>query len=166
MKTISFTILSCLLTIAVFTSACNNEKEKQQQEREQARQDSLEQVRKQQQQLRQQRKDSLAAARADSIASENKEPAFNPEEAGMNKEGHYAVQVGAWRSKSKAQELAEDWKPRGFENAFVVQYGDNKTGNIWFRVRLGKFFTQEEAQKLQQWLHQKYETQSWISYVE
>lgn len=160
-KLTSFTLL-CLFTVLLFS--CNNKKEEQQ--RQQARQDSIALARQQQRQVEQQRMDSLAAVRADSIAAANKEPVFNPDEAGMSAEGHYAVQVGAWRSKTKAQELAEAWAPKGFENAFVVQYGNEETGNVWFRVRLGRFTNKEQAQLLQSWLTENFQTKSWISYVE
>lgn len=164
MKTITSCILFCFLALIIVSTGCDNKKEKQQQM--QARQDSLEQVRQRRQRLQQQRMDSLAAARADSIAAANSEAVFNPNEAGMSTEGRYSVQVGAWRSKDKGQKLAEKWQPRGFENAFVVKYGNEETGNIWFRVRLGKFFTKKEAKNLQTWLQENYQSKSWISYVE
>ncbi len=168
MKTKAIFILAGLLTMSLLIGCGPDEEEQQQQM--QARQDSLERVQRQQR-MRQQRQDSLAAARADSIAAANAvneqgELVFNPQGNGMNEEGNYAVQVGAWRSKAKAQRLAEEWQPRGFENAFEVKYGNEATGNIWFRVRLGKFFTREEAQRLQTWLMENYQTESWVTYVE
>lgn len=158
-------LFACLMIFGLF-SACEQNK-KEQQQAIQARQDSLERVR---QRKRQQRLDSLAAARADSIAAasaanEKGKPVFNPQD-GMSQSGHYAVQVGAWRSKDKAQRLAEMWRPRGFENAYVVKHGNPETGNIWFRVRLGKFFTEQQTQNLQTWLTENYQTDSWITYVE
>lgn len=165
MKNKMLSLFICFIIFGLFTS-CGKDQKKQKQAK-QARQDSLEQIR---QRKRQQRLDSLAKARADSIAAAKKtnkkgEPVFNPKQNGMSQNGHYAVQVGAWRSKDKAKHLASRWQTRGFENAFVVKYGNEETGNIWFRVRLGKFFTQQQAQKLRTWLTEKYQTHSWITYI-
>lgn len=162
MKGRILTLLTCFVVFGLSVGCENNKKSKQQ--AKQARQDSLERVR---QQKRQQRQDSLAKARADSIAAAKKdsEPVFNPKKNGMSPDGHYAVQVGAWRSKNKAAQLAQEWQNRGFENAFVVKYGKKATGNIWFRVRLGKFFTQKQAKNLHKWLTKNYQTESWISYI-
>lgn len=135
---------------------------KEQQQQAQARQDSLEQVRKRQQRM-QQRQDSIAAARADSIAAAQKKEKSTFQNGSAT--GNYAVQVGAWRSKRKAQQLASTWQKRGFDGAFVVKYGTKSTGNIWFRVRLGDAFTQQEANKLQKWLTDKYQKKSWASYL-
>lgn len=159
-----------LIIFSLFSACGENNKAQQQalQQAKQARQDSLERAR----QMRQQRMDSLAAARADSIAAakaeskkEKSQSIFNPQQAAVNQNGHYSVQVGAWRSKDKAQRLAETWQSRGFENAYVAKYGVVETGNIWFRVRLGKYFTRQEAHKLQTWLTQNYQTHSWVAYV-
>lgn len=130
---------------------------------EQARQDSLEQLR--QQRLAQQRKDSIAQARADSIAAARKKAAAEEDQIDVNfdEDGNYSVQVEAWRSRRKAQEQVQKWVDRGFENAYVVKYGTESTGNIWFRVRLGRLASRQEAEQLRQQLSEKYNAPSWIS---
>jgi cell division septation protein DedD len=142
-------------------SACGPSEEEIQR-REQARQDSLEQVR--QQRMQQQRMDSIAQARQDSIeAAEQKQE--ERRQMSFNTEGNFSLQVEAWRSQEKAQEQVNKWKERGFENAYVVKYGKEETGNIWFRVRLGLTDTREEAEKLGQNLQGEYDTEYWISKV-
>lgn len=137
--------------------------EEEQRRAEEARQDSLEEVR--QQQLEQQRKDSIAQARKDSLAAEKKK---EEEEEGQidvtfDESGAYAVQVEAWRSQRKAESQVDKWVNRGFGNSFVVQHGEEGTGDIWFRVRLGRLSSQEAAQNLQEQLRDKYDAPSWIS---
>lgn len=137
--------------------------EEEQQRIEQARQDSLEEAR--QQRLEEQRQDSIA--RADSIkAAEEAEEAEEEEErmdVNFDKDGNYAVQVEAWRSRRKAEEQIEKWQNRGFENAFVVQHGNEETGDVWFRVRLGRLSTQEAARNLQAQIKENYGANSWVS---
>lgn len=136
--------------------------EEEQRRAEQARQDSLEQVR--QQQLEQQRKDSIAKARADSLAAQKKEEESEDQiEVTFDPDGAYAVQVEAWRSERKAESQVDKWVNRGFENAFVVKHGKEGTGNIWFRVRLGRLSTLQAAEQLQEQLREQYDASSWIS---
>lgn len=134
--------------------------EEEQQRAEQARQDSLEEAR--QQRLEEQRQDSIA--RADSIkAAEEAEEEEERMDVNFDEDGNYAVQVEAWRSRRKAEEQIEKWQNRGFENAFVVQHGNEETGDVWFRVRLGRLSTQEAAQNLQAQIEENYGASSWIS---
>ncbi len=81
----------------------------------------------------------------------------------FDEDGNFAVQVEAWRSRRKAEEQIEKWQNRGFENAFVVQHGNEDTGDVWFRVRLGRLSTQEAARNLQAQIKENYGANSWIS---
>lgn len=135
--------------------ACGPSEEELRQ-KEQARLDSLERVRMQR--LEQARLDSLAARRLEAerrVEEDRRTITFD-------ENGRFTVQVGAWRSESKAEELAGLWKRRGFEGAFVVQYGDENTGDIWFRVRLGRLPDRAEAEKLQALVLEDYNEKSWI----
>ncbi|NGP75260.1 SPOR domain-containing protein [Balneolaceae bacterium YR4-1] len=149
------------VTLISLMSACGPSEEEIQQ-REQARQDSLEQVR--QQRMEQQRMDSIAQAREDSIAAVKKKQ--ERRQISFNTSGNFSLQVEAWRSQEKAQAQVQKWKDRGFENAYVVKYGQEETGNIWFRVRLGLTDTRERAEQLGQNLAEEYNTEYWISQVE
>lgn len=150
------------ITLISLMSACGPSEEELQQQ-EQARQDSLEQVR--QQRMEQQRQDSIAQARQDSIAAAQKEQEER-RQMSFNTSGNFSLQVEAWRSQEKAQAQVDKWKERGFENAYVVKYGNEDTGNIWFRVRLGLTDTKEEAEQLGANLSEEYDTEYWISQVE
>jgi len=147
------------ITISILTifllQACGPSEEELRQ-KEQARQDSLEQVR--QAELEQIRRDSLEMARRDSIAQIMEEQRITYDE-----NGNFTVQVEAWRSEDKAQEKVLEWRERGYENAKVVQVGNEETGNIWYRIRIGRFATEETAKKLQDKIREEYETDSWIS---
>ncbi|SHG03669.1 Sporulation related domain-containing protein [Fodinibius roseus] len=135
--------------------------EEEQRRAEQARQDSLEQVR--QQQLEQQRRDSIAKARADSLAAQKEEESEDQIDVTFDPDGAYAVQVEAWRSERKAESQVDKWVNRGFENAFVVKHGREETGDVWFRVRLGRLSSRQAAQELRQQLREQYDAPSWIS---
>lgn len=137
--------------------------EEEQQRAEQARQDSLEEAH--QQRLEEQRQDSIARADSIKAAEEAKEAEEEEERMDVNfdEDGNYAVQVEAWRSRRKAEEQIEKWQNRGFEDAFVVQHGTEETGDVWFRVRLGRLSTQEAAQNIQSQIEENYGANSWIS---
>lgn len=146
------------ITSISLLSACGPSDEELQQQ-EQARQDSLEQVR--QQQLQQQRLDSIAQARQDSIdATEQRQE--QRRQISFNTSGAFSLQVEAWRSQEKAQAQVNKWKERGFENAYVVKYGQEETGNVWFRVRLGKTDSKEQAEQLGSNLREEYGSDYWI----
>lgn len=140
-------------------NACGPSEEEQRRQA-QARQDSLERVR--QQRMEQRRLDSLAQVRQDSIAAAQ-QAEKERSQIQFDKNGPFAVQVEAWRSEDKAQGQIEKWKGRGFDNAYVVKSGDENTGEVWFRVRLGRFATLDMAHQFQNQLQEDYQAQSWVS---
>ncbi|MFH5884202.1 SPOR domain-containing protein [Halalkalibaculum sp. DA3122] len=164
MKSFSVYLLTTI-TLVVMLSACGPSQEEQRQ-REQARQDSLEQVR--QQKLEQARQDSIARAeqaRADSLeAARKKEEEAQQIEFDPN--GPLAVQVEAWRSRDKAEGQVSKWQERGFPNAYVVKHGNEETGDIWFRVRLGRVSTAEMADKIGKQLQEEYDEKYWVAEVQ
>jgi septal ring-binding cell division protein DamX len=156
-----FTCVPALLIVMLLTSCGPSEEEQRQAEL--ARQDSIAQAQKDSmQQLQQQRRDSLAQARSESM-DDNGDSAANLSNVTFSPSGSFSVQVEAWRSQNKAQERADQWKERGFNNASVVMYGKKATGNIWYRVRLGRVQSRPDAQRLQEQLNQEYQAQSWIA---
>lgn len=156
------------LTILLITSSialgvivgCGGSSKEEKQRREQARQDSLEQVR--QQRLEQMKKDSIEQARIDSIAAAKKKKRER-NRIKFDSDGNFAVQVESWRSRDKANQQLKKWEDRGYDNAYTVKMGNEATGNIWFRVRLGHMPSKEMAQKLKDKLQRKYNEPSWIS---
>lgn len=154
---IIFTVTAA--TLIGLMSACGPSEEELQQQ-EQARQDSLERVK--QQRLEQQRLDSIAQVRQDSIDAAKKEQEER-NRIKFDENGSFTVQTEAWRSEVKAQNQADQWKEKGYDKAYVTQYGNIETGDVWFRVRLGKFATKSMAQKFQKVLTEDHNTNSWIS---
>lgn len=157
MKQIVTFLIVSLVSVSLLNACGPSEEEIRQ--REQARQDSLEQVR--QQQLQQQRQDSIQQARQDSLEAAQRERERNRIE--YDSEGAFSVQVEAWRSRDKAQAQVQKWKDRGYENAYVVKTGNEETGNIWFRVRLGRVASLEMAEKLEAKVQSNYDTRAWTS---
>lgn len=162
---------SIAILITGLTTACGGsdssqqqaqQQAQQQQQREQARQDSMAQA----------KADSIAKAKADSMAKAQKQKEMKKQQEkdrltmqdiAFNTSGPFSVQVGAWRSREKAEQQISTWKQRGFSNAYVVKYGTEETGNIWFRVRLGRVNSKPMAEKLSKLLDMKYNENSWIS---
>lgn len=158
MKTWIIYIFTAFLAITLI-SACGDSSEEDARQTaimEQAERDSLERV--YQAQLEQAKLDSIAQAEADSIAAEEERQRIEYSEY-----GDFVVQVAAWRSQSKAQRYADEWRDKGFDRAYVVEYGDRSTGDVWYRVRLGRFDSPEMAQRLKENLEIDYEARSWIS---
>lgn len=151
-----------ILTISMGIMNACGPSEEELEKRRQARQDSIEQAR--QDSIEQARRDSMKQARRDSIeARKRREKERNRIE--FDPEGKYTVQVESWRSKEKAQGQVQKWKERGYENAYVVKYGTPETGNIWFRVRLGRVATLKMAKKLGAKLQRNHNAEYWITHI-
>lgn len=157
MKQVVIYFITAALAISMFNACGPSEEEIER--REQARQDSLEQVR--QQRLAEQRQDSIEQARQDSIAAAKEREERNRIE--FDSDGSFSVQVEAWRSEEKAEAQVQKWVDRGYENAYVVKHGNEDTGDVWFRVRLGYLATKDMAEKLRNKLKEEYGEPSWIS---
>lgn len=157
MKRIVIFLVTSAIAISLLNACGPSEEEIERQE--QARQDSLEQVR--QQRMEQQRQDSIEQARQDSIEAAKKEEERNRIE--FDSDGQFAVQVEAWRSEEKAENSVQQWADQGYEDAYVVKYGNEDTGDIWFRVRLGHLATKDMAEKLKNKLERENNEPSWIS---
>lgn len=158
MRQIAIFLLTSIISISLLNACGPSDEEIKQ--REQARQDSLEKVR--QQRLEQQRQDSIEQARQDSIeAAQKRQRERN--DIDFDSDGPFALQVEAWRSRDKAKAQVQKWVDRGYENAYVVKFGNEETGDIWFRVRLGRLGTKEMASKLEDKLMREYNAKSWIS---
>lgn len=141
--------------------ACSPEETETEQD-QQAVQDSLAQV--YEAEMEQMRQDSLARVREDSIAAaeerEQREASIEYSES-----GDFVVQVEAWRSEEKARQQASEWRNRGYDRAFVVSYGNEETGDVWYRVRIGQFNSREMAVRLQNNLDEEYNAVSWVSVI-
>lgn len=160
-----------VLLVTGMVTACGGSDQQQTEQRQaqmqkkQARQDSIAKA----------KADSIARAKADSLAKAKKKQEQQKQKEKKEKDkltleditfsstGAFAVQVEAWRSREKAEEQVSKWKKRGFSNAYVVKHGNEDTGNIWFRVRLGKVTDESTAQQLSQLIQKKYSEKTWIT---
>jgi hypothetical protein len=152
---LALTSISMLYACGPSEEELERQRQARQDSIEAARQDSIERVR--QEQRRQARLDSIQAARQDSLERARNRIVFD-------ENGPLSVQVEAWRSEDKARERAKVWMDRGYENAYVISYGNTETGNIWFRIRLGRVATRDMAEKLVDKLKRQYDVQKvWIA---
>lgn len=81
----------------------------------------------------------------------------------FSKDGKYTVQVEASRGNDLAEKQVQVWKKRGFPDAYVVQFGNEATGEIWFRVRLGSFATKKMANKAANLVFEDYKLKAWVT---
>jgi cell division protein FtsN len=160
MKTALVYLATGALAIFLLQGCGPSEEELREQERarQQAVQDSLQLV--YQAQMEEMRQDSIEQARRDSIAEAEARSVFEHSDTGM-----FTVQVQSWRTREKANSQAAMWRERGFDHAFVTEYGSEETGNIWYRVRLGRFETEEIAENVRQSVMEEYQADSWISRI-
>jgi cell division septation protein DedD len=103
------------------------------------------------------REAELEAARRDSIRQ-----ALEATRISYDEEGTFAIQLSAWRSMEKAEEIANEWKEKGFQSSFVVESGREESGDIWYRVRIGNFADREMAERAKSVLAREHGTESWV----
>lgn len=80
--------------------------------------------------------------------------------------GKYTVQVEAARGQESAEKELALWKKRGYKNAFIVKFGDESTGDVWFRLRLGRFATKKMANKVSILVKEDFNRKSWVTSAE
>ena len=151
-----------LIAVLVLVVAACGESEEERQAREQARLDSIRIA--QQAEIAAQ----MAALQQDS-STDATDATPGMEEAGttlnyqLTQDGHFVVQVGAWRSEEKAQSFVNKLSSRDYPAAYVVKTGDETTGDVWFRVRVGYLSTRDGAKLLGQELGQELNSGYWIA---
>ena len=69
----------------------------------------------------------------------------NPGQSGIM-EGHFSLQIGAFKDPDNARDVAERLKHKGY-NAYVVTPRISRS-EPWYKVRIGRFDTEREAQAL------------------
>ncbi len=158
-----------LLVVLGFTmlQACG-ETEKERRAKEQARMDSLRNVQQQEIAEEMARLERENAQDPDTMAKEDDmEMERDDDTTGYSfvENGQYAVQVGAFRSEDKAKGYISKWSDRNYPNAYTVKIGEEKSGDVWFRVRVGFFGTKEDAAKLGGELAKEMNSGYWVSKV-
>jgi septal ring-binding cell division protein DamX len=160
MKTSLIYILTVVIALTILHGCGPSDEELREQERarQQAVQDSLQLV--YEAQMQEMRQDSVEQARlADAAEAEART------QIEYVADGPYTLQIESWRSKEKADARAQSWKDRGYENTYVREFGSEDTGNLWYRVRIGRFASSDHANNLKEQLSEEYETESWVSRV-
>lgn len=76
--------------------------------------------------------------------------------------GQYTVQVSAWMTPSKANEEVQRLTAAGFD-AFVEDA--SVSGEMWYRVRVGRYTTEKEAASAASQLQQMLENGIWVARV-
>lgn len=152
-------LTTCILALG-FTAfqACGPSQEEIK-AKEQATKDSLAQV--ETARLARIESDRLAQVEAQRLADVEAEKERRRIE--FSADGKFTVQVEASRGRELAEKHAQMWKKRGFPNSYVVQFGDDTTGDVWFRVRLGSFATKKMANKVATLIFEDYKMKTWVT---
>jgi cell division protein FtsN len=79
-------------------------------------------------------------------------------------DGKYTVQVSSWRTRRKAEEDAQRYVAQGFEAYVQDAYIPEKDGT-WYRVRVGRFATQFDAEQMAAQLAGLLESGFWVDRV-
>ena len=160
MKNIS--LYTLLLAVSFMTFTACGESEAERQARIQAQMDSA--------RIAEQEKIAeMMAAYEDSVNAANPDGMEEMEEgapmgsSSISESGSYVVQVGAWRSEEKAQSFVDMWSDRNYPSSYVVQTGNEATGDVWFRVRVGYFDTRNAAQEFGANLSSEINTGYWVA---
>ena len=161
MKNIGLKLLFVVVGFGLL-QACG-ETEEQKRAREQARMDSLLKVQQQEIAAEMARLERENAANTE--APEEEEEEMSSGIYGFVENGQYAVQVGAFRSKEKAEGYLSKWSDREYPSVYTVKVGEEEYGDVWFRVRVGFFGTKEDAEKLGAELAQEINSGYWVSKV-
>tara|TARA_R110000868_G_scaffold259361_9_gene517431 strand:+ start:30481 stop:30963 length:483 start_codon:yes stop_codon:yes gene_type:complete len=154
-----FSLYTLLLAVTFMTFTACGESEAERQAREQARLDSLRLVEQQ----------KVAAMMAELEDSTNTSDTVEvdmeeqPQSPTISESGSFVVQVGAWRSEEKAQSFVNKWSDRNYPSAYVIKIGEEATGDVWFRVRVGYFQSRNSAKEFGTTLANEINTGFWIA---
>jgi septal ring-binding cell division protein DamX len=80
--------------------------------------------------------------------------------------GKYTVQVEASRSLATAEKEITIWKKRGFPDSYVIKHGNEETGDVWFRIRVGRFASKQMANKAAEIIFTDYKRKTWVTRAE
>ncbi|MFW6348545.1 MAG: SPOR domain-containing protein [Cyclonatronaceae bacterium] len=85
----------------------------------------------------------------------------------FDESGAFTVQIAAHRNRFMAESTVEEWRESGFENAFIELEGNEETGDIWYKVNVGRYSSYSDAKQMADDMEQAYEVNAWarrISY--
>lgn len=76
-------------------------------------------------------------------------------------DGKYTVQVSSWQTRRRAEEDAERYAAKGF-NAYIQEAYIPSKGGTWYRVRVGRYATQGDAEQMASQLAGLLEAGFWV----
>lgn len=88
-------------------------------------------------------------------------PQESPRPQVVVEDGKYTVQVSSWQTRRRAEEDAERYTAKGF-NAYVQEAYIPSKGGTWYRVRVGRYATQQDAEQLASQLAGLLEAGFWV----
>lgn len=99
------------------------------------------------------------AAKPGSPADDQRLPSSLPKNVAAYSVGKFTVQVASYADESEAQKMAGDLKSKGYSAFYIPASIKGKT---WYRVSVGQFSTQKEAQEYRGTLLEKAKVESAI----
>jgi cell division protein FtsN len=88
-------------------------------------------------------------------------PQESPKPQVVVEDGKYTVQVSSWQTRRRAEEDAERYAAKGF-NAYVQEANIPSKGGRWYRVRVGRYATQGDAEQMASQLAGLLEAGFWV----
>ncbi|MCI0690580.1 SPOR domain-containing protein [candidate division KSB1 bacterium] len=88
-------------------------------------------------------------------------PQESPKPQIVVEDGKYTVQVSSWQTRRRAEEDAERYAAKGF-NAYIQEAYIPSKGGTWYRVRVGRYATQDDAEQMASQLAGLLEAGFWV----
>ena len=80
------------------------------------------------------------------------------------RKGNFIVQIGAFRSESRAHEAIIKYKAMGYD-AYIEEAKVGEGDRVWFRVRIGRYQRSSEAKRIADELNAKGNIKAWVDKV-
>ena len=80
------------------------------------------------------------------------------------KRGNFTVQIGAFRSESRAHEAISKYKNMGYD-AYIEETKVEGSDRAWFRVRIGRYQRSSEAKRIADELNAMGNIKAWVDKV-
>ena len=78
--------------------------------------------------------------------------------------GNFTVQIGAFRSETRAHEAIVKYKNMGYD-AYIEETTVEGSDIVWFRVRIGRYQTSSEAKRTADELNARGNIKAWVDKV-
>ena len=80
------------------------------------------------------------------------------------RKGNFTVQIGAFRTESRAHEAITKYKAMGYD-AYIEEAKVGEGDRVWFRVRIGRYQRSSEAKRIADELNAKGNIKAWVDKV-